>query len=99
WRNILVRLDSGGPAIFLIDSSRGGVRRTWLSRHHGRIRDLASLDKLARFRLTATERLRWVRWYLGEDDLAWRSLVRAVLRYAGVGLVAVTRHPTRLSDA
>ena len=84
WRNILVRRGPAGIEAYIIDSSRGDRRRCWLLRRHGRIRDLASLDRLARRRLTRTQRLRWLLAYLDSRRLdgAQRRLVWSVLRYS-----------------
>lgn len=83
WRNILVRRSSGDFDIFLIDSSRGGLRRTPIGRAHGRIRDLFCLDKLARRHLSRTTRLRFLRAYLGPDAARnpTRRLIRRLLAY------------------
>ncbi len=82
WRNILVRFDAShrGEAFFL-DAPRGGRRRCRLRRRHGRLRDLSSLDKLARVYLTRTQRLRWFVHYTGRrrPDRADRRLIAAVL--------------------
>jgi len=90
WRNILVR--RGGPAfeMFLIDSARGGVRRTIFGRRHGQTRDLAQLDKLASVRLSRAERVRWLRLYADEltghrheaSSALMRRLTRSARRYA-----------------
>ncbi len=83
WRNLLVCLDHGGgaPRVHVLDCVRGGVRRTALGRAHGRVRDLSSLHKDARHRVTRSEELRWLRCYLGVPRLrdCDKSLIRAVL--------------------
>ncbi|MCK6482904.1 MAG: lipopolysaccharide kinase InaA family protein [Phycisphaerae bacterium] len=83
WRNLLIRPAGDGFDVIPIDSSRGGPLRTRWGRAHGRMRDLAQLDKLARQRLTRTQRLRWLTYYLGRRRLsaADRALVREVTRY------------------
>jgi len=82
WRNILVRFDTShrGEAFFL-DAPRGGRRWWCLRRRHGRLRDLSSLDKLARIYLTRTQRLRWFVHYTGRrrPDRADRRLIATVL--------------------
>lgn len=65
WRNILVTQSDedgfkpkGGPEVHIIDSPQG----RWLPRvlrHRGVIKDLACLDKVARKRLSRTQRLRF----------------------------------------
>lgn len=71
WRNILVASTSGGaPMLYLIDSTRGGLRPPGIRAEHGRLRDLSSLAKDAQSRLTRTELARWLRAYLGVPCLA-----------------------------
>ncbi len=81
WRNLLVSQNGDGQQeIVVIDSSRGGLRH-WSARvQHGRIRDLSSLYKEARLKLTAGEQLRWLRRYLGARKLApeHRALIRTI---------------------
>lgn len=83
WRNLLVRPSGAGFEIIPIDSARGGLRRTRWGQAHGRMRDLAQLDKLARQRLSRTQRLRWLTCYLGRRRLSAddRRLARDVVRY------------------
>lgn len=83
WRNVLVRFGESprNAVAFLIDAPRGGRRRLWLRRRHGRLRDLSSLDKLARVYLTRTQRLRWFTLYTGQRRVSrsGRRLISAVL--------------------
>ena len=83
WRNILVRFEgeSEGARAFLIDAPRGGRRLLWARRRHGQLRDLSSLDKLARFYLTRTQRLRWFTRYTKRRRISPsdRRLIRAIL--------------------
>lgn len=66
WRNLLIAAATAAlPRIVVIDSARGAMRRWSLHRAHGRIRDLSSLHKEARARLSTREQLRWLRRYLG----------------------------------
>jgi tRNA A-37 threonylcarbamoyl transferase component Bud32 len=83
WRNVLVAPRGDGFELYFIDSSRGGLRRTPPGRRHGRVRDLASLDKLAAVHLSRADRLRFVRLYLGAKRLgaAGRELVESVRAY------------------
>ena len=83
WRNILVRFE-GEPEearAFLIDAPRGGRLLLWVRRRHGRLRDLSSLDKLARLYLTRTQRLRWFTRYTGRRRISPsdRRLIEAIL--------------------
>ncbi len=68
--------------LFVLDSARGGMRWWSVRREHGRIRDLSSLSKGARGRLTRTEQLRWLCRYFGVERLGCehRALVRTILR-------------------
>jgi hypothetical protein len=81
WRNILIADDgSDRPRIFLIDSARGS-RRTWrILQAHGRLRDLSSLYKEARSRLTPREQVRWLRRYFGVRRLTHehRAIIQAI---------------------
>ncbi len=86
WRNVLVRQDPPGRwHVALIDCPRGGRRWTIPTRRHGRVSDLASLDRLGCVFLTRTERLRWLKRYLGVENRklrpADRRLARRVLDY------------------
>jgi len=80
WRNVLLRQREGRFEVFLIDSPRGGRRRLPLLRSRGRLRDLSSLDKLARKYLSASDRLRWYKLYAGSDRLTGgdKRLIRRV---------------------
>lgn len=70
WRNILASQSADGAIrLFVIDSSRGGLREAGVRREHGRLRDLSSLAKDARTRMTRSEMLRWLRAYLGVHRL------------------------------
>lgn len=85
WRNILVRrcFDGRWDVAFL-DSPRGRVCLTWPGwEHHGRVSDLASMDKLGSVYFTRAERMRWLLHYLGCDvlDARAKALVRRVLAY------------------
>ncbi|HPF37859.1 MAG TPA: lipopolysaccharide kinase InaA family protein [Phycisphaerae bacterium] len=84
WRNILVAGGEAGGAVqlCLLDSPRGGLRTTRVSQWHGRVRDLSSLYKGARHRLTPRAQLRWLKTYLGGRRLTNvdRAMVRVILR-------------------
>jgi len=81
-RNILLRqVDSAPTKIFLIDSTRGGLRADPIRRQHGRLRDLSALYKSLRPHLRTVETLRHYREYCGKphlDDID-RLLLRTVL--------------------
>ncbi len=82
WRNLLVSDDgSDAPEVYAIDSSRGGIRRWALRREQGRLRDLSSLYKEARHRLTIREQIRWLRDYLGVTrfEPQHRALLQTIL--------------------
>lgn len=81
WRNLLVSDDgTDAPEVYVIDSARGGPRRWRILREHGRLRDLSSLSKEARHRLTSREQLRWLRFHLGVRRFApaHRALIRTI---------------------
>ncbi len=81
WRNILV---SGGenPQVFFIDCPLG---RKWFGPvlHRGIIKDLACLDKVAKYRLSRTVRLWFYKVYSGHRELtkADKLLIRRVLAF------------------
>lgn len=81
WRNLLVSDDdTDAPNVYVIDSSRGSLRR-WAVRHeHGRLRDLSSLYKDARRRMTPREQLRWLRTYFGvmRFESQHRALIQTI---------------------
>jgi hypothetical protein len=81
WRNLLIA-DNGAemPEIHIIDSSRGGLRRGRVLKEHGRLRDLSSLSKEARRRLTPREQIRWLRAYFAVRrlSLTHRALIRTI---------------------
>lgn len=81
WRNLLVSDTKAGPVLHVIDCARGGRRTSALRWWHGRLRDLSSLYKLGRFRLSLAEQVRWLRRYLGVRRLRPedRLLVHSVL--------------------
>lgn len=66
WRNVLIREAAEGVELFVLDSSRGGMRYSpWMTRH-ARLRDLSSLEKSAREHLSLRHRMRWLRSYLAD---------------------------------
>jgi tRNA A-37 threonylcarbamoyl transferase component Bud32 len=83
WRNLLVAdRGSAWPTVWAIDSARGGRRRWGVLAAHGRLRDLSSLAKQAMIRMTARERIRWLRCYFGVARLSaeHHAIVRTILR-------------------
>ena len=81
WRNVLVSLEGGTPRVWWIDCPSGGFVR--LGRHRRRLKDLASLDKLASKYCTRGERMRFLGLYLAQpvSSLAVRRLAREVVAY------------------
>lgn len=83
WRNLLVSDDgTDRPRVFVLDCVRGGRRIHPLMRAHGRLRDLSSLHKDARVRLSRTEQVRWLRRYLGVRKLSeiHRAMIRSIVQ-------------------
>lgn len=84
WRNILVsRSKNGAAQLWWIDCPRGAFDRWSPWRARKRLKDLASLDKSAAHLCTRTERLRFVKTYLGiaRLDAAAKQLIRDALAY------------------
>ena len=86
WRNILVDVNNGVdkeiPTVYLIDCPMG--RMLWgPMRTRGIIKDLACLDKMAKYNLTRTDRLRFYLAYAGIDRLQAndKRIIRKVLRF------------------
>ncbi|TBU95726.1 lipopolysaccharide kinase InaA family protein [Stutzerimonas kirkiae] len=79
WRNLLVN-DAG--ELFLIDCPSGGF---WFGPFLSRriVKDLACLDKVAKYRLSRSQRLRFYLDYRGRQRLANddKALIRKVLAY------------------
>ena len=80
WRNILIVPGSPEPRFFIIDNPRGlflpwGRLACWLG-----VRDLTALDRLAPHYLTRTDRLRFLKAYVGAARLReCRRLLERVL--------------------
>lgn len=84
WRNILVNFDShGAPHVWWIDCPRGQIDRWSPWRRRRQWKDLASLDKCGSQYCSRTERLDFIKAYLGAKtiDTAVRGLARDVTRY------------------
>jgi len=67
WRNILVTL-TDDPQVFFIDCPAGRVRKLDRSERWF-VKDIACLDKVAKYQLSATERLRFFLTYRGRHTL------------------------------
>jgi serine/threonine-protein kinase RIO1 len=81
WRNLLVS-DGDAPVVYLIDCPNGRFWRGPFLRYRI-VKDLACLDKIAKYRLTRTQRLRFYLDYaeharLSEDD---KRRVRRIVRF------------------
>ena len=83
WRNILVEFAPNEPKLWFIDCPRGQFDRWSPLQHRRRLKDLGSLDKSAAKYCSWTERLRFVKLYLGKKrlDAATKQLVRDTLEY------------------
>ena len=84
WRNILVTQDSTDkPRLWLIDCPRGKFDSWSPLRHRRRLKDLASLDKVASQLCTRTERLLFLKIYLAKPraDAELKQLARQILTY------------------
>jgi hypothetical protein len=81
WRNLLV--DSGEqPTVYLIDCPSGGF---WLGvfLKYRIIKDLACLDKIGKYQLSRTQRLRFYLDYAGHErlTLADKQRIRHILKF------------------
>lgn len=65
WRNILARLHNGMLELAWIDCPKGRFKRRLGNHLHARLKDCATLDKIARYYCTPAERRRFVARYLG----------------------------------
>lgn len=68
WRNILVNGSAGAPRVHVIDCPSGGF---WWGPffEYRRIKDLACLDKMAKYHLSPRQRLAFYRAYTGRARL------------------------------
>jgi tRNA A-37 threonylcarbamoyl transferase component Bud32 len=64
WRNILARTKGTQVELFWIDCPKGYFSSFSIQQKHGRIKDCATLDKIARIRCTHKERRQFVAGYL-----------------------------------
>lgn len=82
WRNILVVETDDGPRIYMIDCPAG---MTWWGPffEYRRIKDLACLDKIGRYTLSRSQRLRFYLDYVQRDRLNHRDkkVIRKILAF------------------
>ena len=82
WRNILVTLDEENPQVYLIDCPVGQRWPAFLLPRRI-IKDLACLDKVAKYQLTQTQRLFFFKEYMQRKHLtaADKAMIRKIVRY------------------
>jgi len=82
WRNILVTLDEENPQVYLIDCPVGQRWPAFLLPRRI-IKDLACLDKVAKYQLSQTQRLFFFKKYLQRKRLtaADKSMIRKIVPY------------------
>jgi len=84
WRNILIQqsAEQKEPKIFLIDCP-SGKKLVWPLLDYRKLKDLASLDKLAPNYLTRSQRLRFFMHYRGISELTFndKQIIRAVIEH------------------
>lgn len=82
WRNVLVGGSEDQPQVFFIDCPAGTF---WFGPFlkYRIIKDLACLDKVAKYQLSRSQRLRFYMRYAGIDSLtdAHKKQIRKVLRF------------------
>lgn len=83
WRNILVRDKNGEPELFWIDCPKGGFSKSGPKLERKKLKDCATLDKLAHIQCSKEEREAFVKAYLGTDATsdAIRSLCQKIEMY------------------
>ncbi len=84
WRNLLVD-GCNPPTVYLIDCPTG-CRWWWPFLAYRTVKDLACLDKIAKYQLTRTQRLRFYLDYMGKsrlDQADKRKLRKIVNFFAG----------------
>jgi len=72
WRNILVTLDLDNPKLYFIDCPCGSKRFGPLLAR-GKIKDLACLDKVAKYTLNNKDRLKFYKQYIGKNKLSYED--------------------------
>jgi hypothetical protein len=81
WRNILVT-KGDKPEVYFIDCPSGKkVISPFFT--HGKIKDLACLDKIARYHLSPTTRLRFYQKYIGRNNLSRedKKLIKKIVTF------------------
>jgi tRNA A-37 threonylcarbamoyl transferase component Bud32 len=73
WRNILARLNDDEVELFWIDCPKGRFYKPGAAFERKKLKDCATLDKIARIRCSKSERQIFLRSYLG-DRATQRSL-------------------------
>lgn len=72
WRNILVNGPEANPKVHVIDCPAGMIWRGAFFEYR-RIKDVACLDKVAKYQLSRTQRLFFYKRYMGIDKLRPRD--------------------------
>lgn len=82
WRNILVTRDALLPRLYLIDCPTGQRWPGFLLRRRV-VKDLACLDKMAKYHLSRAQRMRFFKLYRHTERLSTfdKQTIRAVLAY------------------
>ncbi|CAM3476184.1 lipopolysaccharide kinase InaA family protein [Parendozoicomonas haliclonae] len=82
WRNILVDDNLTEPKVYLIDCPTG---QRWFGPFlkYRIIKDLACLDKLGKYNLSRTQRLRFFKMYRGKDqlDASDKEMIRRIVSF------------------
>jgi tRNA A-37 threonylcarbamoyl transferase component Bud32 len=83
WRNILARMQDDQVELFWIDCPKGDFPKLPFQQKRNKLKDCATLDKLARLHCSREERLRFVATYLQQaaDTPAVRELSAAISNY------------------
>ncbi len=81
WRNILVSTREGSPLVTLIDCPAGRYWH-WPFFEYRRIKDLACLDKVAKYTLTESQRMSFIRryWQLSDSESLSESQRRDIAK-------------------
>lgn len=83
WRNVLARLRGENVELFWIDCPSGDFHEPPWPQKHGRLKDCATLDKIARFECSQEERIRFISYYLNlpEDSSKVRTFAQEVSKF------------------
>ena len=68
WRNILARQQRGNTDLYWIDCPKGSFKKSGASMDRKKLKDCATLDKLARIQCSKKERTEFILAYLGNDS-------------------------------